>query len=517
MASAKTDRRGWSVIFMEPEWFKPVNSMYEALDKSPSRVPRRSRRHYYPHDEPAPDELPPRVYVSGVRTFATNYYSSPGANQNRTNEAPAWDISPSNYYPTTQGHYEDEEEEEHTLGFEEEVEMHFPAPEEGSDEDTEEEVVQDYLPAAINPEDFVAVMPTASPPPPTTPPMTTTPPPIVVPQVEVSSDDEGDVGDESGSERSDSSDSSSVYNQDELTSELISSWENIGDSDDESQLDDEAADESIGELEGDTEHELDDTTSSVVATGDRPPRKLSTSTSTASSHTIDHAMHSSASSDTSDSSEPSSDEEDAEPEPAPPPLGFIFSTTERNAYLLPTTLLSPTVVCTDFLKQTLPSAMYQFLGPLERLNMVTAIPELSLVIAGSQKGRVGIFRLTRSGDNFGMRLDMVLPRERGMEPGERDVDFRPPSSLLGVAVSPIQGMEMGRSCSSSEDEVPPKRLRGRWRGGGWRGIEGHRRWRLFLVYMNGSVLSYELGRQAELEGPGGLGECLGIKETLFMW
>jgi hypothetical protein len=331
-------------------------------------------------------------------------------------------------------------------------------------------------------------------------------------------DDEGEVGDESGSENSDSGDSISIYNpESEVASELydgIISWGTISDSDDESLLDDEAADESIGELEGDADHEFDDTTSSVVATGDRPPRKLSSST--ASSHTIDHAMYSSTSSDSSDSSHQFSEEEGAEPEPTQPPTSFIFSTTEHNAYLLPTTLLSPTVVCKGFLHQHFPSAMHQFLGQIDRLNLVTAIPELSLVVAGSQKGRVGIFRLTRSGDNFGMRLDTVLPKERGVETGELDVETRPPSTLLGVAVSPIQGKEIISSRSGSEDGATPRRRKVRQRGGGWRGVEGRRRWRLMLVYMDGSVLSYELGRESEEEGPGGLGELLGIKDTFVM-
>lgn len=123
--------------------------------------------------------------------------------------------------------------------------------------------------------------------------------------------------------------------------------------------------------------------------------------------------------------------------------------------------------------------------------MVHSIPELSLVIAASQKGRAAIFRLTRVADVFCMRLDTVLPRE-GAE-GERGRERRPTSALLGVAVGPVQ-----------ERRTP------RGRGSVW----GRRGWRLMMVYMDGSVLSYELGREdgvVTMEGVegGGLG-TLGV-------
>ncbi|KAA8913136.1 hypothetical protein FN846DRAFT_931000 [Sphaerosporella brunnea] len=273
------------------------------------------------------------------------------------------------------------------------------------------------------------------------------------------------------------------------------------------QMDNQTTDEDE-EVEEDSDHGLDDSTSSVRATATRPPRKLS----------IDSVANSTAPNATYSSTEEDEDSDDAfeesEPEPAQPPVSFIFSTTEHNAYLLPTTFLTPTVVCKGFLHQPFPSTMHQFLGQIDRLNMVAPIPELSLVVAGSQKGRVGIFRLTRAGPNFGMRLDMVLPRERGMEAGELDVETRPPSALLGLAVSPIQGKEMRGGGPGSESFYALKRRKERQRGGGWRGIEGRRRWRLVLVYMDGSVLSYELGREQNDEGPGG--DLLGMGSFLMV-
>lgn len=116
--------------------------------------------------------------------------------------------------------------------------------------------------------------------------------------------------------------------------------------------------------------------------------------------------------------------------------------------------------------------------------MVHCIPDLSLVVAASQKGRAAIFRLTRVADDFCMRLDTILPRESNES--ERGRDRRPAAALLGVAVSPVQERRRPRSGV----------------------VVGGRRWRLMMVYMDGSVLSYELGREQEvvtIEGVGGSG------------
>lgn len=117
--------------------------------------------------------------------------------------------------------------------------------------------------------------------------------------------------------------------------------------------------------------------------------------------------------------------------------------------------------------------------------MVHCIPDLSLVVAASQKGRAAIFRLTRVADDFCMRLDTVLPRESSG--GERGRERRPSAALLGVAVSPVQ------------ERRGPKCSEGMW---------GRKRWRLMMVYMDGSVLSYELGREqgmVTIEGVEGSG------------
>ncbi|RPB16210.1 hypothetical protein P167DRAFT_551717 [Morchella conica CCBAS932] len=165
-----------------------------------------------------------------------------------------------------------------------------------------------------------------------------------------------------------------------------------------------------------------------------------------------------------------------------PPVSFIFSTTERNCQLLTLTpYLTPNVVCFFPLHQQNQPPTVQYFSDIDRLNMVHCIPDLSLVIAASQKGRAAIFRLTRVGDIFGMRLDTILPRED--EVNERGRERRP-SVLLGVAVSPVQERRRGR--------------------GGGLGVWGRKRWRLMMVYVDGSINSYELGREEGIVEVGGI-------------
>ena len=70
--------------------------------------------------------------------------------------------------------------------------------------------------------------------------------------------------------------------------------------------------------------------------------------------------------------------------------------------------------------------------------MVKYIPELGLVAAASQKGRVAIIALTWHQEiGYTFRLDWIVP----FWSQERD-DSRPMVPLLGLAVSPMPGFEM---------------------------------------------------------------------------
>jgi len=115
---------------------------------------------------------------------------------------------------------------------------------------------------------------------------------------------------------------------------------------------------------------------------------------------------------------------------------------------------------------------------MDRLNMLAAIPELSLVVVGSQVGRAALFSLTKLPDGYSKygpvvtcRLDLILPLKKH----EDAWDPKPNMHLLGIAAAPLQ-MTTG---DDSKLEKWPKR------------------WRLILHYVNHTILSYELWRDSK--------------------
>lgn len=217
--------------------------------------------------------------------------------------------------------------------------------------------------------------------------------------------------------------------------------------------------------------------------------------------------------------------------PPPPqvtaPQALIFSTSDYNVRLLDVpnlkdvseSSLKNVVICQHALHSPPPLSRLLFLGNIDRLNMVCPIPELSMVVAANLKGRAAIFRLTQDGDGYMMRLDEILPRERNdgikrVNPIAQDEPMvRPCSALLGIAVGPIQGREFGRSRRNSDDKnaggsdsdrvdqewLDSGEVRTRTKRGVWRGLERRRRYRLMMVYIDGSILSYELGGTPDSE------------------
>jgi CRT10 len=85
---------------------------------------------------------------------------------------------------------------------------------------------------------------------------------------------------------------------------------------------------------------------------------------------------------------------------------------------------------------------------IDRLNLTQYLPELGIVVIGTQIGRVAVCSLTTKGSNgpFGLRVDWILPfasQERNHE--------RPLTHLLGMAIGPVQGHQLSRSPSVFED------------------------------------------------------------------
>jgi hypothetical protein len=107
---------------------------------------------------------------------------------------------------------------------------------------------------------------------------------------------------------------------------------------------------------------------------------------------------------------------------------------------------SPHFFCANILKQDLPDIDEHRSGFLTRLSMVQTIPELGIVVIGSQLGRVAVCTLTKNMANgaLGFRVDWILPTKRQEREGQR-----PGLALLGIAVAPIQGRQ--RSVPETEN------------------------------------------------------------------
>lgn len=87
----------------------------------------------------------------------------------------------------------------------------------------------------------------------------------------------------------------------------------------------------------------------------------------------------------------------------------------------------------------------------DRFNMVKYLPELGLVVAASQKGRVAIISLTwQEKIGYAFRVDWIVP----FYTQERN-DDRPLLPLLGMAVSPMPGFEVPPDVPVIPQDVDP--------------------------------------------------------------
>ncbi|KAI9822232.1 MAG: hypothetical protein M1832_003055 [Thelocarpon impressellum] len=178
-----------------------------------------------------------------------------------------------------------------------------------------------------------------------------------------------------------------------------------------------------------------------------------------------------------------------------PPDFAILHTTADNVRLMPGPQKDPSLICRQPLPQNLPPSAYSSVGAFKRLNMMASAPELGLVVIACQVGRAGLFTLTRSSreprPQLAFRLDAILP----FRTQERSHN-RPNSPLLGIALGPVQGRERARELPHDHEDDS---LSWRTRDQAWRRVDRRRRHRLLLTYYDGSVLSYEIGRNREDE------------------
>ncbi|KAG4438132.1 hypothetical protein IFR05_006379 [Cadophora sp. M221] len=150
----------------------------------------------------------------------------------------------------------------------------------------------------------------------------------------------------------------------------------------------------------------------------------------------------------------------------------IIRTSAQDIELIPPNTDMLSTICRNFLQQKLPRQVIQeSLDRFDRLNMFAVIPELFLLVVASQKGRVGLFTLTRLENDFSQAGPAVMFRHEHVLPfTAHEKGFRPFLPLLGVAVGPLQGKDK--------------------HGGVQRKI-----WRLILHYTDHTILSYELKRK----------------------
>lgn len=106
------------------------------------------------------------------------------------------------------------------------------------------------------------------------------------------------------------------------------------------------------------------------------------------------------------------------------------------------------VLCDYILYQRVPPRL-RGLTTFERLNMIHQIPELGVIVVGSQIGRVAVLTLTRLKRRnpalSGFRLDWILPLK-----SQEDRGVRPEAPLMGISASPVQGHE---NPDAIDDEV----------------------------------------------------------------
>jgi len=106
---------------------------------------------------------------------------------------------------------------------------------------------------------------------------------------------------------------------------------------------------------------------------------------------------------------------------------------------------------------------------MDRLSIVLLIPELSLVVVGSQNGRVVLITPTRLEDSFSNKGPATFFRVEAILPSKAMYHQEVHSPLLGVAISPLQ----------QYDDVEPDR---------------NGSWRIILHYYDQKVMSYEVSR-----------------------
>ncbi|KAK9239941.1 CRT10-domain-containing protein [Lipomyces kononenkoae] len=99
-----------------------------------------------------------------------------------------------------------------------------------------------------------------------------------------------------------------------------------------------------------------------------------------------------------------------------------------------------------------------FTASFDRLNMSVVIPELACVVVASQEGLVSVFKLCKTdNEHIGLKQEYVIAEQK---------KFATNNTLIGLDVCPVETD----------------------------GLDLSRRFMLFLIYLNGTVVTYQLRR-----------------------
>lgn len=177
----------------------------------------------------------------------------------------------------------------------------------------------------------------------------------------------------------------------------------------------------------------------------------------------------------------------------PPDTSPLLLLTPRTMTLLQSpsfrtrTRATPAIFFSDPLAQSCTSEQLAArLSPYDRMNLYHVIPELGVLLVGSQKGRVGVFTLRCLSENpfeegggsvCSMRLERVLPTEEQEVKG-----VRPMQPLVGLAAGPVRGGGAGAGAGGD------KYAKG--------DLVGLSKWRVILMYRDHTMLSYEITRES---------------------
>ena len=136
----------------------------------------------------------------------------------------------------------------------------------------------------------------------------------------------------------------------------------------------------------------------------------------------------------------------------PPPVPILHCTAAHVRLFANVSSTSAHIFCGQMFSQETPFPLNSHFKHLERMNMIHQIPELGLVIIGTQIGRCAVCTLTRQQENgdVGLRVDWVLPFDKQEQIGQRPV-----MPLLGLAVGPIQGRMQSTPPRSESQSEPP--------------------------------------------------------------